>query len=123
MRTLLRSVIQNATITSVDSAGPARLRADGFVLCAAEMLAFEKVQVVEAITGTRFETWIEAAPEGSGEISLHGAGTHLRAGQQISVAVYVALHEGQTLGHTARFVSLDAHNRVVEAIERGIGSA
>ena len=119
MRTLLRSVIHNATVTWADNGWPVRLRIDAFVLRAAEMLPFEKVEVVNVETGTRFEAWIEAAPEGSGEVALHaGSKTPLRRGDLISVSAYVALHEGQTLAHTARFVTLDSDNRVIEAVER-----
>lgn len=123
MRTLLRAVIQNATVTSVDRGWPVRLRIDAFILRAAEMLAFERIEVVNVATGTRFQTWIEAAPAGSGEVVLHaGTETPVRSGDLISVASFVALHEGQTLTHTARFVTLDTANRVVEALERGAGA-
>ena len=122
MRTLLRTVIQNATVTWADDSWPARLRVDAFVLHAAEMLAFERVEVVNLATGTSFTTWIEAAPAGSGEVRLHaGSETPLRRGDLISIASFIALHEGQTLAHTARFVTLDADNRVVEVLERGSG--
>jgi len=122
MRTLLRTVIQNATVTWADDSWPVRLRVDAFVLHAAEMLAFERVEVVNLATGTSFTTWIEAAPAGSGEVSLHaGSETPVRRGDLISIASFVALHEGQILTHTARFVTLDTANRVVEALEHGAG--
>ena len=122
MRTLLRTVIQNATVTWADDSWPARLRVDAFVLHAAEMLAFERVEVVNLATGTSFTTWIEAAPAGSGEVRLHaGSETPVRRGDLISIASFVALHEGQILTHTARFVTLDTANRVVEALEHGAG--
>lgn len=119
MRTLLRSVVQNATVTAV-TAGSGRLLVDAFVLRAAEMLAFERVDVVNLATGIRMQTWVEPAPPGSGEVSLHaGSENRMRPGDRISINAFVLLHEGQTLAHTARFVTLDAGNRVIEAIERG----
>lgn len=120
MRTLLRSVIQNATVTAVTSGWPVRLFVDVFVLRAAEILAFERIEVVNVTTGARFQTWVEPAAEGSGEVSLHAGSEHpVRRGDVISLIATVSLHEGQTLTHKARFVTLDAANRVIEAIERG----
>lgn len=123
MRTLLRSVIQNATVTAVDHGWPVRLRVDPYVLRAAEMLPFEKVEIVNVATGMRLQSWVEPSPEGSGEVALHaGSETPVRKGDLISIACFVSLHEGQTLAHAARFVILDAENRVVEAREHGSGS-
>ena len=120
MRILLRSVIQNATVTAVTSGWPVRVLVDAFILRAAEMLAFERVEVVNLTTGARFQTWVEPAPEGSGDVSVHAGSEHpVRRGDVISVIAMVALHEGQTLAHNARFVTLDSRNGVLEAIERG----
>jgi aspartate 1-decarboxylase len=44
MRTLLHSLIENATVTRVGTA--LSLRIDAFVLRAAELLPFERVEVV-----------------------------------------------------------------------------
>jgi aspartate 1-decarboxylase len=110
MRTLLHSLVENATVTGVGKA--LSLRIDAFVLRAAEMLPFERVDVVNLTTGERFQTWVEAAAEGSGEVQVHsGAGK----GDTIAIFSFVQLHEGQTLEHRARMVSLDANNRVITA--------
>ena len=108
MRTLLRSLIRNATVTA-----PARgLRLDAYILNAAELLPFEEVEIINDTTGERFRAWVEAAPEGSGEVAVRA-----RQGDVVSIAAFVTLHEGQTLAHKPRVVTLDEKNRVLAATE------
>ena len=107
MRTLLRSLIRNATVTSGEATDC--LRIDAYIRHAAEMLPFEQVEIVNSTTGERSRTWIEGAAEGSGEVRIS---TVARAGDTISILSYVTLHEGQTLGHLPRIVTLDAGNHV-----------
>jgi aspartate 1-decarboxylase len=111
MRTLLHSLVENATVTGVGKT--LSLRIDAFVLRAAEMLPFERVDVVNVTTGEHFQTWLEPAVEGSGEVQVHSGA---RKGDKIAILSFVQLHEGQTLDHRARVVSLDAQNRVITAV-------
>lgn len=109
MRTLIRSLIRNATVTAIASAG---LRLDAYIVRAAELLPFEEVEIVNEATGERFRTWVEEAPGGGGEIAVRA-----RKGDVITIAAYVALHEGQTLAHKPRLVTLDESNRVFAVAE------
>ena len=58
--------------------------------------------------GESFRTWVEEAPEGSGEVAVRA-----RKGDVISILSFVSLHEGQTLAHKPRIVTLGAQNHVV----------
>jgi aspartate 1-decarboxylase len=111
MRALLRSIIQSATVTHVDSVS---LRLDPLLLRAAELLPLEQVEVVNVATGERFTTFVEAAAEGSGEVRVHG---HARVGDAISILCWGFLHEGQTLVHRAKVVTVDGKNKVVSLLE------
>ena len=118
IRSFVRSVIHNATVTSSDAAWPASLRLDAVLLRAAEILPLEEVEVINLATGERFRTWAESAEEGSGEVRVHGGIKHpVRAGDTISIVVYGLLHDGQTIGHRARVVTLDVKNEVVAIVE------
>jgi aspartate 1-decarboxylase len=118
MRTLLHAVIQNAVVTSAATLWPVSLRVDAFVLHAAEILPFEEVEVVNTSTGERFRTWVEPAQEGSGEVALHaGSRSPVRTGDTISILSFAAFHEGQTLAHKPRIVTLGVHNHVVSVSE------
>jgi aspartate 1-decarboxylase len=118
MRTLLHAVIQNAIVTGAATLWPVALRIDAFVLRAAEVLPFEEVDVINIATGERFRTWIEPAPEGSGEVAVHtGARAPVRVGDTISIVAFATFHEGQTLAHRPRIVTLGANNQVVSVGE------
>jgi len=109
IRSLVRSVIHDARVTH---AGAVSLQVDAFVLRTAEILPFEEVEVVNTKTGEQLRTWIEAAPEGSGEVHVPSGA---RKGDAITIICYGQLHDGQTLDHKPRVIRLDAGNRVLSA--------
>ena len=110
IRTLVRSVIHDARVTG---AGGASLRVDAFILRTAEILPFERVEIINAASGLHLRTWIEPADEGSAKIEVPGGA---RVGDTITIACYAQLHEGQTLDHKPRVVRLDDRNRIVSAL-------
>jgi aspartate 1-decarboxylase len=104
MRRLIRAAVRNATVTHVEGV---TLKADPLILTAANILPLEEVEVVNHATGERVTTFAEAGA--SGEISAPG----MRAGDVVSVLSWGLMHDGQTLNHTAKLVTLDASNRVI----------
>lgn len=111
MRALLRSIIRNATVTHADSAS---LRLDPLLMRAAELLPLERVDLVNVATGAHFTTFVEAGEEGSGEVRIHGAA---RVGDVVSILCWGFLHDGQTLAHRAKVVTVDERNKVVSLLE------
>src|SRR5215212_9104044 len=110
MRRLVRAAIQNATVTRGEGL---TLKIDPVILTAANILPLEEVEIVHHATGERLITFAETA--GSGEvISPRG-----RAGDTISILSWGVLHDGQTLAHTAKIVTLGAGN-VVAAIGESV---
>jgi aspartate 1-decarboxylase len=112
IRTVLRSAIHNATVTHTDVTWPASLRLDPVLMRAAELLTGEQVEIVNLATGVRFATYVE--PGGDGEVH---AKHPMRTGDIISILCYGTLHDGQTLAHRARVITLDGSNRIVSLIE------
>jgi aspartate 1-decarboxylase len=116
MRRFLRSSIHNATVTRADTGFPVSLRLDPLVMTAANLLPREEIEIVVVTTGDRFTTFVE--PGESGEVRVHAATEHhVRTGEVISILSWGLLHDGQTLGHSAKLVTLDASNRVVSLVE------
>ncbi len=111
MISLARAIIQEATVTHGDAREALRL--DPVLLRSAELRPFEEVEIVNLSTGSRLRTWVEAAVEASGEVHAPGA----RTGDRITIVAYTLLHEGQTLAHKVKLVSVDAGNRVVAITE------
>lgn len=112
MRRLVRAAIQNATVTSGESL---TLRIDPVLLRAANILPLEEVEIVHHTTGERFITFAEEAA--SGEVIA----PRVRTGDIISIVSWGTLHDGQTLAHTARLVTVDETNRVVALTELKAG--
>ena len=116
IRRFVRGVIHNATVTEVETGWPVALRIDPILMRAIDVLQFEEVEVVNTETGLQFTTWVEPAAEASGEVRLHGGGA--RKGDVVAIVSYGMLHDGQTLSHQAKVVTLDADNRILALVER-----
>jgi aspartate 1-decarboxylase len=104
MRRLLRAAVRNAKVTDGDAT---TLRLDPVILTAANILPLEEVEVVNHVTGERVVTFVEVA--GPGEVSA----PRMRAGDAVSVLSWGLMHDGQTVNHTARLVTLGEGNEVL----------
>ena len=118
IRRFVRAVIHNASVTHAESAGPVSLRIDPVLLRSADVRPFEEVEIVNTTTGSRWRSWAEPAAEGSGEVRVHaGPAHHVRTSDVVTIVSYGLLHDGQTLAHKARVLTLDSSNRVVSLSE------
>jgi aspartate 1-decarboxylase len=110
MRRLVRAAVQNATVTHGNAL---TLRVDPVILRAADILPLEEVEIVNHQTGERWITFAEEA--GAGEVHA----PRMRAGDVISIISWGIMHDGQTLNHTAKIVTVDPKNGVVSLVETG----
>ncbi len=104
MRRLVRAAVQNATVTRGEGL---TLRIDPVILRAADILPLEEVELVNHATNERFTTFAE--PGAGKEVIAPG----VRTGDVISIISWGVMHDGQTLNHTAKVVTLDGENVVV----------
>jgi aspartate 1-decarboxylase len=111
MISLARAILREVTVTHGDVRDA--LRVDPVLLRGAEIRPFEEVEVVNLATGVRLRTWVEPAQEASGEVHAPGA----RAGDRITIVAYTLLHEGQTLAHKVKLVTVDGANRLIAITE------
>lgn len=109
MRRLVRAVVQNATVTHGNAL---TLRIDPLILRSANILPLEEVELVNHATGERVTTFAEEAPGGE----VHAP--RMRAGDVISIVSWGVMHDGQTLNHSAKIVTLDGRNEVTAISER-----
>lgn len=109
MRRFLRSTIQNARVTASDASGAIKL--DPILMRAMEVLAFEEVEIIHVASGARFSTWVEEG--GSGVVAF----ANMRAGDTITIVSSCWLHDGQTLAHKPRVVTVGANNAVLSISE------
>lgn len=114
-RTMCKSKIHRAVLTGADLHYEGSLTVDRELMDAADMLEFEKVQVVNVNTGARLETYLIAGERGSGTLQLNGAAARLgMAGDHVIVISY-AEYDVAELGEFApTVVFVDAKNRIAK---------
>lgn len=116
-RTLCKSKIHRAILTGADLHYEGSITIDRDLMDAADLLEFERVQVVNVNNGERLETYVIAGPRGSGVIQLNGAAARRGAvGDHVIIISYAEYEEAELAGgFHARLVFVDERNRRVTA--------
>lgn len=128
MRTMLRSKIHRATVTQADVDYVGSISIDEALMDAAGIVEWEQVHVLDITNGTRLETYVIAAPAGSGEICVNGAAAHLiDPGDLVILVTYEGVPTERLAEHRPTIVHVDRENRIVEPshapVLAGAGSA
>lgn len=111
-RTLYKSKIHRATITDANLNYEGSITIDKELLERADILPYEKVQVVNCNNGARLETYVIEGEPGKGEICLNGAAARLGApGDIIIIISYVMMGEDKARSFQPTAVHVDANNR------------
>lgn len=93
-RKFLRSKIHRATVTQADLDYEGSLTLPPNLMRAADILAYEAVQVWNVTRGTRLETYAIEGGEGSRDICANGAAAHLiRPGDIVIIATFAYQQE------------------------------
>ena len=112
-RTVLKSKIHRATITDADLNYEGSLTIDSELMVKADILPFEKVDVVNINNGQRFSTYAIEGEPGSGSICLNGAAARLgNVGDLIIIITYTDLPDEEARLHTPVVVLVDEQNKV-----------
>lgn len=112
-RTLLHSKIHRATVTQADLDYEGSITIDPVLLKAAEIVEFEKVDVLDITNGARLTTYAISGTPGSGEICINGAAARLvKTGDLVIIVSYVELEKDELDGHTPVVVNVDKHNAI-----------
>lgn len=114
-RTMVRSKIHRATVTHADLHYIGSITIDADLLRAADILPFERVQVVNVTNGNRLETYAIEGERGSGVIQLNGAAAHLVAvGDLVIIMSYAQVEEPVPEGWQPTVVLVDEKNYITE---------
>lgn len=112
-RTLLKSKIHRATVTDANLNYEGSLAIDPELMRLADILPFEKVDVVNINNGQRFSTYAIEGRPGSSEICLNGAAARLGSiGDLIIIITYIGLAPEEVAGHKPAAILVDEHNKV-----------
>ncbi|MFZ8860916.1 MAG: aspartate 1-decarboxylase [Thermocrinis sp.] len=114
-RFMLKSKIHRARITGTELHYEGSLSLDVSLMETAQLLPFEKIEVYNVSTGSRFSTYVIPAPRYSGEVRLNGAAARLGAvGDIIIIASYGLFDEEELKDFKPVLVYVDEHNQIKE---------
>lgn len=114
---MCKSKIHRGVLTGADLNYEGSLTLDRDLMEAADILEYERVQVVNVNTGSRLETYVIAGDPGSGTIQLNGAAARLgAAGDHVIVISYAEYDEAELPvgAFEPKLVFVDANNRIAQ---------
>ncbi len=115
--TLCKSKLHRATVTQAELHYEGSITIDAALLRAANILAFERVQVVDVANGARFVTYAIEGKAGSGTACVNGAAARLvQVGDPIIVITYAQMSPDEARRHRPTIVLLNADNSIRETL-------
>ncbi|MCB0280965.1 MAG: aspartate 1-decarboxylase [Calditrichae bacterium] len=121
-RTFLKTKLHRATVTDANLNYEGSLSIDPELMQAADILPYEKVDVVNINNGARFTTYAILGRPNSGEICLNGAAARLgQIGDRVIIITYVNLNEDEFESHHPKAILLDENNHIKSIQESPIG--
>ena len=113
MRTLLKSKIHRATVTEANIEYEGSITIDPDLLDAADMLAYERVDIWNCTNGNRLSTYGIEGERGQGQICINGAAAHLRKpGDLVIIASWAEVPDAEARSFEAKRVFVDHENRI-----------
>lgn len=120
-RTIMKSKIHRATVTEACLNYVGSITIDEDLMDSANILANEKVQIVNNNNGARLETYVIPGERGSGVICLNGAAARLvQPGDKIIIITYAIMEEQEAKAYEPTVVFLNDHNQIsgIKAVEK-----
>ena len=112
--TVLKSKIHRATVTGADLNYEGSISIDKDLLSAADIMTYEKVQVVNLNNGARFETYVIEGQAGTGEVMLNGPAARLgQIGDLIIILSYAEMSADEAAHFRPTIIVVDSKNRPV----------
>ncbi len=113
LRTMCKSKIRGATITATTLYYEGSIGIDREIMDAADILPWERVQVVNLNNGARLLTYVIEEKAGSGTICLKGPAARLgQVGDEVIIISYVAMTDEEAHELKPTMVSLNPQNRL-----------
>lgn len=110
---MFKSKIHRARVTQAELYYEGSITIDRDLMKRADILHYEKVQVVNVNNGHRFETYALEGESGSGTVCLNGAAARLgHVGDEVIIITYAEYEENEIAGHEPTIVLVDEHNRI-----------
>ena len=122
-RFMCKSKIHRATVTDANLNYEGSITIDEDLMEAADLLPYEKVQIVDNNNGARFDTYIITGKRGSGIICLNGAAARLvQPGDIVIIISYANLDEAEIKDFKPKIIAVDTNNKVAGIKDRELPS-
>ncbi|HZJ84192.1 MAG TPA: aspartate 1-decarboxylase [Syntrophomonadaceae bacterium] len=113
LRYMLKSKIHRAVVTQADLDYVGSITIDKNLMEAADIVANEKVTIVNNNNGERFETYVIEGEPGSKIICLNGAAARLvQKGDVVIILTYTLLEDGECATHKPKLVFVNEDNEI-----------
>lgn len=113
LRTVLKSKIHRAHVTEANLYYEGSITIDSRLMEKADILAGEKVEVLNLNNGHRLETYAIKGKAASGTICLNGpAARGVCVGDEVIILSYVLVDDKQARKFSPKFINLDERNRI-----------
>jgi len=114
---MLKSKIHRARVTQVDLDYEGSITIDRALMEAADILLFERVEVLNINNGARFSTYAIEGEANSGIIGVNGAAARLVArGDIVIIVSYCQVPDDEAVNMTPSIVRVDSQNRIIEPL-------
>lgn len=113
--TMCKSKIHRATVTDANLNYEGSITIDRKLMDAANILPFEKVQVLNINTGQRAETYVIEGEPDSGTICCNGALARIvEISDLLIIVAYGLMEETEAMNFIPKVVYVNEHNRILE---------
>lgn len=119
LRMMLKSKIHRATVTDANLYYEGSITIDAKLILAADILEYEKVEVLNLNSGQRIETYVIKGKPGSGVVCLNGpAARGACPGDQVIIVSYISLVEKEARKIKPKVVKVNARNQINPALSK-----
>jgi len=114
---MCKSKIHRATVTDANLNYVGSITIDEELMEQADILPYERVQVVNNSNGARLETYVISGERGKGEICLNGAAARLvHPGDTVIIISYAQYSPEELVNFCPKVVFVDENNRVMRVV-------
>jgi aspartate 1-decarboxylase len=114
MRTMLKGKIHRATVTDANLNYEGSVTVDELLMEAADILPYERVQVLDIDNGARLETYAIVGERGSGTICLNGAAARLvSVGDKVIILGYSIVTDEEARNAKPKLIRVDERNVII----------
>lgn len=115
LRTIYKSKIQGAVVTEANLKYVGSITIDEGLMDAADLIANERVQIVNLNNGSRIETYVIPGKRGSGVVCMNGGTARYAViGDRVLVISYVMMETKDALIFKPKVIFVNEKNRILK---------